>query len=200
MLAVALLRKLGIPARGVVGWVGLGELMGLHFWVEAKIGSRWIPVDPTFDQAPASALRLKLATTDLADLGSIGWDTATLSFVDGAWVPEKPWAAAIRLEGDTLQAPDKTVLRVPGGHWSLREGRLQMLLSDAHAVCAVTHPTPQQLQGARLLIGSTSGTRGWWKPGSQFLWMDLGHGRWLQVDRMQESTAFRLLDLLEIRP
>ncbi len=200
VLAVALLRKLGVPARGVVGWAGLGEVMGLHFWVEVKLGSRWVPVDPTFDQAPASALRLKLATTDLADLGSIGWDTATLSFVDGAWVPEKPWADAIRLEADTLQAPDGTVLRVPGGRWALKDGRLQLLWTGTHSFCAVARPTPKQLKGARLLLGSPSGYRGWWSAGNLILWMDLGHGRWLQVDRMQESIAFRFLDLLEIRP
>ena len=200
VLAVALLRKLGVPARAVVGWVGLGEVMGLHFWVEVKLGQRWLPVDPTFDQAPASALRLKLGTTDLADLGSIGWDAAAFSFVDGAWVPEKPWTDAIRIEGDSLQAPGGTILRVPGGRWALQEGRLQLLWTDPHSIAAVTRPTPQQLKGARLLLGSTSRTRGWWNPHDRILWMELGHGRWLQVDRMQEPLAFRLLDLLEIHP
>jgi transglutaminase-like putative cysteine protease len=198
VLAIALLRKLGVPARGVVGWVGLGEVLGLHFWVEVKLGDRWVPVDPTFDEAPASALRLKLGTTDLADLGSIGWDTAALSFVDGAWAPEPPWAEAIHLEGDALRAPDGTVLRVPNGRWAVNEGRLRLSWVESHALTAVTHPAPRQLQGARLLVGSTTGRRGWWHPGDRILWMDLGHGRWLLVDNMQESTAFRFLDLLEV--
>lgn len=200
VLAVALLRKLGVPARGVVGWAGLGEVTGLHFWVEVKLGSRWVPVDPTFDQAPASALRLKLGTTDLADLGSIGWDTTTLSVLDGAWVPEKPWTEAIRLEGDTLRAPDGMELRAPGGRWALKEGRLHLRQAATHACSAVPRPTPQQVKGASLLLGSISGKRGWFHPGNRILWMDLGHGRWLQVDRMQEALAFRFLDLLEIRP
>ena len=41
VLEVALLRRLGVPARGVVGWVAMGDGMGLHFWVEARIGARW---------------------------------------------------------------------------------------------------------------------------------------------------------------
>jgi len=200
VLAVALLRKLGIPARGVVGWAGLGEVLGLHFWVEVKVGRRWIPVDPTFDQAPASALRLKLATTDLADLGSIGWDAAAMSFVDGTWVPEKPWAETTRIEGDVLQAQDGTRLRVPGGRWTLQDGRVQLHWMESHAFSAVGRPAPWQLKGARLLAGGRTGVRGWWSPGDRILWVDLGRGRWLQVDRMLEPPAFRFLDLLEIRP
>ena len=199
VLAVALLRRLGVPARGAVGWVGLGEVLGLHFWVEVKLGDRWIPVDPTFDQAPASALRLKLATTDLADLGSIGWDTASLRFVDGAWVPEKPWTDAIRLEGDSVVVPGIVILRVPGGRWLLKDGHLQLTLASIHELEAVTRPTAQQLAGARLLLGATSGRRGWWGPGNRILWMDLGGGRWARVDRMDEPSAFKFLDLLETR-
>ena len=37
VLAVALLRRLGVPARGVTGWVGLGDTLGLHFWVEVRL-------------------------------------------------------------------------------------------------------------------------------------------------------------------
>lgn len=200
VLAVALLRKLGVPARGVVGWAGLGEVLGLHFWVEVAIGQRWIPVDPTFDQAPASALRLKLATTDLADLGSIGWDTAALSFVGGAWVPDPPWAETTRIQGDTLRTQDGTKLRLPGGRWILQEGRLQLHWMELHTLSACIRPAPWQLKGARLLAGGSSRLSGWWTPGDRMLWVDLGRNRWLQVDRMQETPAFRFLDLLEVQP
>ena len=149
---------------------------------------------------PASAFRLKVRTTDLADLGSLGWDTAALSFVGGAWVPERPWAEAIRSEGDMLRTPDGTILRVPGGRWDLREGRLWLRLTDAHAVSAVIRPAPRQLAGARLLRSSQSGYRGWLDPGAGTLWVELGHSRWLQVDRMQESLAFRFLDRLQVHP
>ena len=200
VLAIALLRRLGVPARGVVGWAGLGEVMGLHFWVEVKLGRRWLPVDPTFDQAPASALRLKLGTTDLADLGSLGWDTAASRVMDGAWVPEDPWAGAIRIEGDTLVLPDGTILRIPDGQWDLREGRLRLRWMDTHTVTAVPRPAPSQLEGMRLFSSGTTGARGWWDPRQRTLWADLGGGRWLQADRMLEPVAFRFLDLLQVRP
>ena len=74
VLAVALLRKLGVPARGVLGWVALGRTLGMHFWVEVELKGRWVPVDPTLDEAPASAFHIALGATDLADLGSLGWD------------------------------------------------------------------------------------------------------------------------------
>jgi transglutaminase-like putative cysteine protease len=43
VLAVALLRKLGVPSRGVLGWIGTGGVMGLHFWVEVGLKGRWVP-------------------------------------------------------------------------------------------------------------------------------------------------------------
>lgn len=52
VLAAALLRRLGVPARGVTGWVAAGRTFGLHLGVEVKLRDRWIPVDPTFDEAP----------------------------------------------------------------------------------------------------------------------------------------------------
>ncbi len=199
VLAVALLRRLGVPARGVVGWVGLGDLLGLHFWVEVKLGDRWVPVDPTFDQAPASALRLKLGTTDLANLASVGWDAATLSFLDGAWVPEKPWAETIRADGDALTLPGVVTINVTGGRWSQKDGHIQLALASTHEVEAVTRPGSQQLKGALLLLGATSARRGWWSPTSRMLWMELDGKRWLQVDRMDQPTAFKYLDLIETR-
>jgi transglutaminase-like putative cysteine protease len=200
VLAVALLRKLGVPTRGVVGWVALGDVMGLHFWVEVKLRQRWVPVDPTFDQAPASAVRIKVATADLADLASIGWDTASLRFLDGTWVPESPWAEAIHAEGNTLEIPGGTILRIPGGQWHLEQGLLQLALSSRHGIEAITRPTPQQRAVSKLLLGATSQRRGWWNPGKRMLWVELGKGRWLQLDNMDESSAFHFLDLLEVRP
>ena len=200
VLAVALLRKLGVPARGVVGWAGLGETTGLHFWVEVKLGQRWVPVDPTFDQAPASAVRLKLGTTDLADLGSLGWDTAAAQVMDGAWVPEQPWAEAIRIDGESVSLPGSLTLRLPESRWEMREGHLRLQWLDVHTVLAVTRPAPKQVEAARLLSSPVTGTRGWWDPRGRILWLDLGTGRWLQVDRVQEAVAFKFLDSLQARP
>jgi len=199
VFAVALLRRLGVPARGAVGWVALEDMVGLHFWVEVKLKDRWVPVDPTFDLAPASTLRLKMATTDLADLGSLGWDTAALNLVDGAWVPMGPWAAAIRVDADCALSPDGTMLRVPGARWSLKGGLLQLLSPEAHEVQTCIRPGEAMLREARLLMSPASGRKGWWKASSSTLWMDLGESGWLQVSDCSNGQAFRLLDQLELR-
>ena len=197
-LAVALLRRLGVPARGVTGWVAFGESMGLHFWVEARIGDRWIPLDPTFDQAPASSYRVKLGTTDLADLGSVGWDSASMTFLEGAWVPEGPWTAPARIQGDTAMAPDGSWFRVAGGHWQYADGRLELLWEEAHAVQAVPRPAPAQLGTAHRLQGAQNGLLAWWSPDSRSLWVELPNGNWLQLGALAEEQAHRLLDVLEV--
>lgn len=197
VLAVALLRRLGVPARGVTGWVGLGETLGLHFWVEVKLGERWIPVDPTFDQAPASALRIKLGETDLADLGSVGWEGAASAFSGVRWIPEREgataWGQGTRLEGDRLTAPDGSRLRLPGGRWSLSKGVLAL---GPWTVEAVPRPTEAQLKEARRLAGPRTLREGWWDPRLRQLWMDLGGGRWLRLDAVTETSAYQILDQL----
>lgn len=198
VLAVALLRRLGVPARGVTGWVGLDETLGLHFWVEVKLKDRWVPVDPTFDEAPASALRIKLGDTDLADLGSVGWEGAAEAFSGVRWVPERegsvPWGQGTRIEGDQVTASDGSRLRLPGGRWSLRQGVLT--LDGRWTVAAVPRPGQAQLKGNRRLGGARSFREGWWDPASRRLWMDLGQGRWLRLEGVTEPAAYQLLDQL----
>lgn len=198
VLAVALLRRLGVPARGVTGWVGLGETLGLHFWVEVKLGDRWVPVDPTFDQAPASALRIKLGDTDLADLGGVGWEGAASAFSGVRWIAERegaaPWGAGTRIEGDQVTASDGSRLRLPGGRWTLARGKLT--LNGTWPVEAALRPAQAQLAGARRLAGPQTLREGWWVPASGSLWMDLGQGRWLHLEGVSEASAYRLLDQL----
>jgi transglutaminase-like putative cysteine protease len=202
VLAVALLRRLGVPARGVTGWVALGETMAVHFWVEAELGGRWIPLDPTFDQAPASAYRIKLITTDLADMGNVGAGGPGTDYLEGIWLPDGPWTADVRPQGDTVSAPGGLALRVPEARWQLAGGRLTLLWDQAHRVEAVPAPGPAQRAGAHRLQGagtmSHGGRQGWWQPRTSQLWVDLGAGRWLQVDALTEPQAFRLLDALEM--
>ena len=59
LLAIALLRAAGIPAREISGVIYVDELraMGWHAWLEVWVG-RWIPIDPTWGQAPASLGRV----------------------------------------------------------------------------------------------------------------------------------------------
>lgn len=202
VLAVALLRKLGVPARGITGWVGLGEVLGLHFWVEVRLKDRWVPIDPTFDEVPASALRIKLGDTDLSDLGSVGWEGAALAFSGVQWHPEhqgrEPWGELGAIRGDQITAPDGSSLRLPGGRWKLQDGVLQLwgTKSGPWAVQAVTRPGEAQLKGARRLAGARSLRLGWWLAGQSRLWIDLGDGRWLQLDGISEAEAFDLLDQL----
>lgn len=197
VLAVALLRKLGVPARGVLGWVGMGNVLGLHLWIEVKIAGRWIPVDPTFDEIPASTVRLKLGTTDLADLGSVGWDTAATRFGEGKWSPEGGWEREIRIHRDRVYAPDGSCLHLPGAQWALDGGQLSLLWRGRHSVEAVTHPTPSFLRDSKAFQGVTSGCRGWWSPGLKVLWLRLDEGRWLRVSDLDERQALDLLDGLK---
>ena len=62
LLTIALLRADGIPAREISGVIHVDELraMGWHAWVEVWVG-RWIPIDPTWSQAPASLGRVIFA-------------------------------------------------------------------------------------------------------------------------------------------
>jgi transglutaminase-like putative cysteine protease len=200
VLAVALLRRLGVPARGALGWIGTGGVMGLHFWVEVEIGKRWIPIDPTFDEAPASALHLKLGTTDLADLGSVGWDTAITRFAGGKWVPEGAWAKGTRILGERVVAPSGEGLQLPGARWVLEEGQLSLVWRGSHAVEAVPHPSQIQLQGAKVLQGPSKGRRAWLLEPAKALWVRLEAGRWLRCSDMDAQAAIAFLDQLELLP
>ena len=199
VLAVALLRKLGVPARGVVGWMAAGENLGLHFWVEVKLGHRWVPVDPTFDQAPASAFRLKLGTTDLADLGSVGWENAGQVFGGGTWKVEKPDGFGdIRIEagGETLRAPDGTRLRAVGSTWSMGAGLTLHREGGDLSIFALPRPYLTTLEGAKLL--QSGRWKGWWQPKEQKLYVDLGDRRWLGVEPLNEKGATDLMEKLVV--
>jgi transglutaminase-like putative cysteine protease len=198
VLAVALLRRLGVPARGVTGWVGLGEVLGLHFWVEVRLKDRWVPIDPTFDQAPASALRIKLGDTDLSDLGSVGWEGAALAFTGAKWIPEQE--GRITCLGELVTGPGHIQLRLPGGRWTLQHDvlRLQTPTGGPWQVQAVNRPSESQLKGASHLAGALTLRHGWRNPASRVFWMDLGEGRWIQLDGVSEAEAYDLLDQLMV--
>ncbi len=66
LLACALLRAAGIPSRRVAGVILMDSdppTFGQHAWIEVWIG-RWIPVDPTWSQAPADATHVYYGDED----------------------------------------------------------------------------------------------------------------------------------------
>ncbi|MBN2725643.1 MAG: transglutaminase domain-containing protein [Deltaproteobacteria bacterium] len=77
LLTTAILRALGFPARSVggVGYVNLGPKnsgLGYHAWVQVWV-SRWIDIDPTWNQFPADVSHILLGTpTDLTWISAIG--------------------------------------------------------------------------------------------------------------------------------
>jgi len=200
VLAVALLRKLGVPARGVLGWIGTSEGMGLHVWVEVRLHTRWVPLDPTFDEAPASTLHVKVGTTDLADLGRLGQDTVATQVAGGGWVPEAPWTEVLRVELDTVLAPGREGLRLKGASWKLADGGLKLRWRGMHQVMAVPRPHPTALKVTQVFESAQSHRRGWWHAGQQCLWIKLDEGHWLRVSDLEQASALVLLDQLEWLP
>lgn len=64
-LFVALARSTGLPARTVAGLLYLDGRFYYHAWAEVYLGD-WIAVDPAFDQFPADAAHVRIATGGLA--------------------------------------------------------------------------------------------------------------------------------------
>ena len=65
-LYAAFARSLEIPTRVVNGLVYSKELEGFlyHAWAESRVGSGWLPVDPTFGQVGVDATHIKLIEGD----------------------------------------------------------------------------------------------------------------------------------------
>jgi Transglutaminase-like superfamily len=200
VLAVALLRKLGVPARGALGWIAADRVLGLHFWVEVKLGDRWVPIDPTFDQAPASTFRILIKTTDLSSLGDVGWDTATVAFDQGHYVPlqegGRDWSKPVTIQGDQVESAFLR-MRWPQGTWSIRDGALQL---DGElgplSFRAVPSPTEGQLKDSKGVAGPKSHRVGRFSHKARILWIEIAPGRWLEIQRLTEAMAYRALDQL----
>jgi Transglutaminase-like superfamily len=67
VLATAMCRAAGIPARVVVGLVYVERLKGFgyHMWYEIHANQRWVALDPTFDQSSVDAVHIKIADSSL---------------------------------------------------------------------------------------------------------------------------------------
>jgi transglutaminase-like putative cysteine protease len=67
VLAAAMCRAAGIPARVAVGLIYVDEHsgFGFHMWNEVYVNDRWVAVDPSWDQAPVDAVHIKLSDSSL---------------------------------------------------------------------------------------------------------------------------------------
>ncbi len=81
VLAIAMLRAAGIPARASAGLFPLGSKFYYHMWVEAYVG-RWMALDPTFDEAPADAAHIKLNDGVLDETGRYNLMLDILQYFD----------------------------------------------------------------------------------------------------------------------
>ncbi len=64
ILAAALLRSQGIPARVAVGVLYFQDRFYYHAWLEVH-GGTWLALDPTLGQTPADATHIRFLTGDL---------------------------------------------------------------------------------------------------------------------------------------
>lgn len=58
---LALAGRSGLPGRHAVGVAFDGAGLAWHEWAELRVAGRWIPVDPSFEQAPARGPRFTVA-------------------------------------------------------------------------------------------------------------------------------------------
>ncbi len=67
LLAAAMCRAAGIPARVVVGLIYVDKLegFGYHMWHEVFVNHRWVALDATWDQSDVDAVHIKLSDTSL---------------------------------------------------------------------------------------------------------------------------------------
>jgi len=72
-VVIALCRALCIPARLVVGYVHALEPMDVHAWVEAYVGHRWYPFDPSYQvTGPRITIAHGRDATDVAIYNQFG--------------------------------------------------------------------------------------------------------------------------------
>ncbi len=67
VLAAAICRASGIPSRVVVGLIYVEDAggFGYHMWDEVFVNSRWIAIDPSWNQTTVDAVHIKLSDSSL---------------------------------------------------------------------------------------------------------------------------------------
>jgi hypothetical protein len=195
VLMIALLRRLGIPARAALGWAGLNvgreTGLGLHSWVEAKIGSRWIPFDPTFDQSPAGAFRVTSSVSDLASIADLTWGMGP------------PFDAALGVKTAPIEIRENRVgidgvsIDVSDGRWRLSEGglfwehpKLGQLLASGNIRTLPTEDTKN--------IHVQNGPPARYTKPLRQLAIDCGKNRWLYIEGLDESGGLDALRGMQV--
>jgi hypothetical protein len=199
VLMVAMLRRLGAPARARLGWAALDmdsdTIFGLHAWAEVKIGQRWIPIDPTFGQAPAGAFRVALGELPLDSL--MGPNASSW----GAWLLPSALGANVVVAAPSPKI-DNNALSIGGlslsakrGEWLLENGRAflahpefgrieargdirRLALPDAKYIHAPSRAGKNPARHTKTLAQ---------------LAIDCGEGRWLYLEGLSEAAALKIL-------
>jgi hypothetical protein len=69
VLAAAMCRAVGVPARVVIGLIYVSdkeiEGFGYHMWDEVFVNNRWVAIDPAWGQTIVDAVHIKLSDTSL---------------------------------------------------------------------------------------------------------------------------------------
>ena len=196
VLMVAMLRRLGVPARAALGWAALdmGDemVLGLHTWAEVKICQRWIPMDPTFGQAPAGAFRATISTLALDSLAGMDW---------GAWLPQEARIKIIapppQIHKNTL-AVGGAMISAKRGEWRLSGRRVFLEHPEFGRLEAKGGIKTLAAQGAKYIFAPGRSPARYTKTISQ-LAIDCGMGRWLYFDGLGETAAIALLGEIEAK-
>jgi transglutaminase-like putative cysteine protease len=190
VLMVALLRRLGVPARAALGWaaldVGREVSLGLHSWVEAKIGGRWIPFDPTFGQSPAGAFRVTSGVSDLASIADLAWDMGPpLDAGLGAK------AAPIKVRGGQAVIDDVTI-SVSNGSWHLSAAGLFWEHPKLGLLLVSGNIRTLPAEDAKNIHVPGAPPARYTKSLGQ-LAMDCGKDRWLYIEGLDEGCGLDVL-------
>jgi len=195
VLMVAMLRRLGVPARAALGWAALDmgneTVLGLHTWAEVKIGQRWIPMDPTFGQAPAGAFRAIISASALDSVAGMDW---------GTWLPQeakvKIIAAPPQVFKNTLTVGG-AMISAKRGEWRISGGRVFLEHPEFGRVEAKGGIKALAAQGAKYIFAPGRSPARYTKSLFQ-LAIDCGADRWLYFNGLNEAAAIVLLGEIEV--
>lgn len=84
VLAAAMCRSVGIPARVAVGLIYVKHLggFGFHMWNEVYVNDRWVAVDAAFRQTDVDAVHIKLSDSSLSGVSAFDQFQSVLEVVN----------------------------------------------------------------------------------------------------------------------